>query len=155
LSAVCCGGDGSVYIAAGNVIYRGQGDRWEKLKTATLISLPIKDLVWYDGELWATNDYGVWVLLENELVDANVPSTVKICAGNLAVQDGVLLVAGYGGAAFKFNGEWTEIFTDLEVRKWLQGNRDKVWKLAKLFGEFVLPRERSYCGSARGKLRIA
>jgi hypothetical protein len=131
LSAVCCGGDGLVYVAAGNIIYRGVGDKWEKLKTVAPISLPIKDLVWYDSELWATNDYGVWVLRENKLDEAEVPSGVKVCAGNLAVRDGVLLIAGYGGAAFKFNGKWTEIFNDVEVRGWFQGNRDKVWKLSK------------------------
>ncbi|MFX1682989.1 hypothetical protein PV762_27560 [Mitsuaria sp. CC2] len=127
LSAVCCAGDGNVYVAAGDHVFRGLGDKWEKLKTKAQISLPIKDLVWYDGELWATNDYGVWVLKDEGLVDADVPSGVKVCSGNLATRDGVLLLAGYGGAAYKRDGQWTEIFHDHEVREWLETNRDKVW----------------------------
>lgn len=131
LSAVCCGGDGLVYVAAGNVIFRRRGDTWEKLKTAAQISLPIKDLVWYEGRLWATNDYGIWTLSDRSLIPADVPPAVNVCAGNLAVRDGVLLIAGYGGAAFKSNGRWTDIFNDHEVRAWLEGNRDKLWTLAK------------------------
>ena len=131
LSAVKCAPDGQVYVAASTVVYRGTGDRWERLKTKAQLSLPIKDLVWYDGELWATNDYGVWVLKDGELVDADLPAGVKVCAGNLATRDGVLLLAGHGGAAFKRDGSWVEIFHDHEVREWFEGNRDKVWSPPK------------------------
>ena len=127
LSAVCCAPDGNVYIAASTVIYRGLGNKWQRLRTKDQITLPIKDLVWYEGQLWATNDYGFWVLQGDHLVPADVPSGVKVCSGNLAVRDGVMLLAGYGGAAFKRDGQWTEIFHDHEVRQWFENNRDKVW----------------------------
>lgn len=127
LSSLKCAPDGNVYVAAGNLIYRGSGDKWIALETKASITLPIRDLVWYDGALWATNDHGLWKLVGDELIEADVPSGVKVCAGNLATRDGVLLLAGYGGAAFMRDGQWTEIFHDHEVRKWLETNRDKVW----------------------------
>lgn len=127
LSAVKCAPDGNVYVAAGTAIFRGVGNQWERLKTKTPMSLPIKDLVWYEGRLWATNDYGTWTLQGNRLIPAEVPSGVAACSGNLAVRDGVLLLAGYGGAAFKRNGCWTEIFHDHDVRQWFEGHRGQVW----------------------------
>lgn len=127
LSAIKCAPDGHVYVAASTVIYRGSGDKWERLKTKDQISLPIKDLVWYMDELWATNDYGLWTLKGDELLPADVPAGVKVCSGNLATRDGVLLLAGYGGAAFKRDGEWTELFHDHEVREWFKSHRDQVW----------------------------
>ena len=127
LSAVCCGGDGRVYVGAGSHIFRGAEDKWEKLISKVQSALPIKDLVWYEDQLWATNDYGVWVLKDDVLVEADVPAGVKVCSGNLATRDGVLLLAGYGGAAYKRDGQWTEIFHDHEVREWFEANRDKAW----------------------------
>jgi hypothetical protein len=118
LSAVCCAADGQAYVAAGPVIYRGLGDRWKRLRTkAGPMSIPIKDLVWYEDKLWATSDYGVWILEGDTLVEADLPSEVRVCAGNLAVRDGVMLLAGYGGAAFKRDGQWTVIFHDYELRQ--------------------------------------
>lgn len=117
LFAVCCAGDGAAYISVGaGSIYRGKGDRWNRIHDGQM-SLPIKDLVWYEGQVWGTSDYGLWTIRDGVLQEADVPSDVKICAGNLATRDGVLLVAGYGGAAFKRDGEWTVVFHDHEVRE--------------------------------------
>lgn len=117
LSAVCCAPDGEVYVADSVVIYCGRGDRWKRLRTKGRISLPIKDLVWFEDKIWATNDYGFWVLEGDTLVEADVPSDVKVCSGNLAVRDGVMLLAGYGGATYKCDGVWTTIFHDFELRQ--------------------------------------
>lgn len=128
LSAVCCAGDGHVYVAAGTVVYRGRGDTWEQLGSPLALTIPLKDLVWYEDRLWATNDYGLWVLDQTgQLVDADVASGVRVCAGNLAVRDGVMLLAGYGGAAYKQGGRWTELFHDYEVRTWFENHRNEVW----------------------------
>ena len=117
LSAVCCGGDGEVYVCAGGgTIYRGRGDRWTRVAEGDF-TLPFKDMVWYEDKLWCTSDYGLWTFDGKSLEEADVPSGVKICSGNLATRDGVLLVAGYGGAAFKRDGQWTEIFHDYALRE--------------------------------------
>ncbi len=127
ISAVCCGGDGQVYLAAGNHVFRGWDDQWVQLKTTVQMSIPIKDMVWCDGQLLATSDHGLWTLKDDALVEADAPPGIKVCAGNLAQRDGVLLLAGYGGAAFKREGQWTEIFHDHEVREWFHTHRDQVW----------------------------
>lgn len=69
LTAVCCGGDGEVYVGGlhGHV-YKGRGDLWK-----------------------------------------------QICAGNLSARDGILLVAGHGGAAFHEDGQWKVIFHSHEM----------------------------------------
>jgi hypothetical protein len=117
LSAVCCGGDGQVYVCAGaGSVYRGSGDRWKLIHQGDY-TLPFKDMVWYEGKVWCTSDYGLWTIEGDTLTEADVPSDVKICSGNLATRDGVLLVAGYGGAAFKRDGKWTVIFHDHALRE--------------------------------------
>lgn len=117
LFAVCCAGDGEVYLSVGaGSIYRGKGDRWKRIHEGQL-SIPIKDLVWYEGQVWGTSDYGLWTVRDGVFAEADVPPAVKVCAGNLATRDGVLLVAGYGGAAFKRDGQWTTIFHDHELRQ--------------------------------------
>lgn len=128
LSAVCCAGDGHVYVAAGTALYRGRGNDWERMGRPLAQTIPLKDLVWYEDRLWATSDYGLWVLDgKDQLVEAEVESGVRACAGNLAVRDGVMLLAGYGGAAYKQGGRWTELFSDGDVRAWFGHHRDEVW----------------------------
>lgn len=128
LSAVCCTGDGKVYVTGGSHVFRRDGDQWEKLASSIRMTIPIRDLVWFDGELLATSDYGVWTLKEDRLVEADLPSDIRVCAGNLAVRDGVLLLAGYGGAAFKRDGQWNVLFHDHAVREWFLENPGQVWK---------------------------
>jgi hypothetical protein len=116
LSSVCCAGDGHVYVCAGaGSVFRGSGDRWKRIHEGDY-TLPFKDMVWYEGKVWCTSDYGLWTIEGETLTEADVPPGVKVCSGNLATRDGVLLVAGYGGAAFMRDGEWTVIFHDHELR---------------------------------------
>jgi hypothetical protein len=52
---------------------------------------------------------------------------LTVAATPVVQRDGVAAAAGYGGAAFKRDGQWTEIFHGHEVREWFQANREKVW----------------------------
>ncbi|WP_220815173.1 hypothetical protein [Pseudomonas paralcaligenes] len=108
LSAVCCGGDGSVYIAAHNGIFMGRDNHWKNIGSIGT-DLPIKDMVWYEDKVWCTNDYGLWTISNGRVARADVPDEVSACSGNLSVGDGVLLVAGLYGAVFKENGRWQTI----------------------------------------------
>ncbi|WP_431264887.1 hypothetical protein ACQ859_05365 [Roseateles chitinivorans] len=127
LSAVCCGGDGNVYIAAGHTIFRGQGDRWERLRTRGTIALPIQDLVWYEDRLWAATHVGLFVLDGDTLRKADeVPN--QIYGHHLAVRDGVMLMGSPYGAAFRRDGEWTQIFSQYDTRTWYAENKDQAWK---------------------------
>lgn len=58
------------------------------------MTLPFKDMVWHQDKLRRTNDYGLWTLEVGELVQAAVPSEIYVCADNLSVGDGAMLMAG-------------------------------------------------------------
>jgi hypothetical protein len=117
LQTVCCGGDGYVYIGGlQGVIFKGRENTWKKIHDGGM-TLPYRDMAWYEDSLWCNNDYGLWRLEKEKLVEADVSSDVKICAGNLSTRDGVLLVAGHGGAAFRQDGEWNMIFHYSEMVK--------------------------------------
>lgn len=107
-SAVCCGGDGNVYIATYNGIFMGRDNHWKNIGGIGT-DLPIKDMVWYEDQVWCTNDYGLWTITNGQVRRADVPYEVSACAGNLSVGEGVLLLAGLYGAVFKENGEWQTI----------------------------------------------
>jgi hypothetical protein len=110
LSAVCCAGDGSVYVGGLlGTLFKGRGGRWSKIHEGELF-LPFKDLVWYDGRVWCTNDYGLWTIEGDTCTPAPVSSEITVCAGHLSTRDGVLLVAGRGGAAFFRDGQWNVLF---------------------------------------------
>ena len=111
LENVCCGEDGLVYISGlEGMTYVGTQDNWTALKNPEL-SLPFKDVAWYDGKVWATNDYGTSWITPNGIMDANIPDEVKVCSGRLHANAGMLLVVGLGGAALFENGEWQLLFS--------------------------------------------
>lgn len=111
LENVCCGEDGLVYISGlEGMTYVGIEDNWKVLKNPEL-SLPFKDVAWYDGKVWATNDYGTWWITSNGIMDANIPDEVKVCSGRLHANAGMLLIVGLGGAALLENGEWQLLFS--------------------------------------------
>ncbi|MCY1291642.1 hypothetical protein D9M70_408390 [compost metagenome] len=116
LETVCCGADGRVYISGyeGHT-FVGRGDAWKKVKSKELISLAFKDMVWYEDRVWCTNDYGVWWIVGDQLVKANIPAFAQISAGHLSARDGVLLLAGFYGAAYLENGQWHQIFSYSEM----------------------------------------
>lgn len=104
--SVCCAGDGHVYIGmqSGSVM-RGREDRWEIIHRDEM-TLPFKDMVWFDGRVWCTSDYGLWVIENGKLKEADVPPEIKACSGNLSVGDGVMLLAGMYGAAVHDGKSW-------------------------------------------------
>ena len=110
LESICCGGDGNVYIGGqSGSIFVGRDNKWKLLYKGEL-SLPYKDLIWYDNKLWGTNSYGLWVLDGDKMVPADISPEIKVCAGHLSAADGVMLLAGGNGAAFHENGKWHLIF---------------------------------------------
>ncbi len=115
LNTVCCTPNGKVYVSGyEGETYRGAGDIWEQIAKPEL-SIPFKDMVWYEDRIWCTNDYGLWWIKDDKLVIADVPSAIKVCSGNLSTRDGVLLLAGYYGAALLENHEWKVIFHENEM----------------------------------------
>jgi hypothetical protein len=117
LRTVCCTPESSVYVSGyEGETYRGAGDAWKQIAKPEL-SIPFKDMVWYEDRVWCTNDYGLWWIKGDKLEMADVPSEIKVCSGNLSTRDGVLLLAGYYGAAVREDGEWKVIFNYNEMAK--------------------------------------
>ena len=129
-TAVCCGGDGEMYLSGGRgKIFRGRGDRWERVENEEPdkdpSTLRLQDLVWYEDKVWATNDYGLWVIENNIIKEADVPGWVEECAGDLSVGDGVLLLSGISGAVFRENGEWHKILLFKEMEELLAAEKGR------------------------------
>jgi len=116
LYTVCCAGDGFVYIGAeSGSVFKGRGNEW-KLISRGKMSLPFRDLVWHQGKVWGTSDYGLWVVENDKVTEADVPDKVRGCSGHLSVGDGVMLLAGIYGAALNDGKSWQMIidFGDLD-----------------------------------------
>ena len=107
--SVCCAGDGYVYIGmqSGSVL-RGRENKW-KIIHKDEMTLAFKDMVWFDGKVWCTSDYGLWVIEDGKLKGAELPAEVTACAGNLSVGDGVMLLAGMYGATVYDGKTWTRL----------------------------------------------
>lgn len=110
VSSVCCGGDSHVYVGAGTGrIYRGKDDQWELIHDDE-IALPYRDMVWHQDCLWCCNDFGIWQFKDGKPVH-DLPAGIGSCCGHLSVRDGVLLTAGFGGAAWLDNDDqWHTLF---------------------------------------------
>lgn len=117
-TTVCCGGDGNVYISCyEGLTFMGRENRWKKIYDGG-ISLGFKDMVWHEGKVWCTNDNGVWTIENGKLASASgLPSDIRVCSGSLSVNDGVMLMAGLGGAAFMENGQWHNLFLRGEMEQ--------------------------------------
>lgn len=115
LHSVCCAGDGNVYIGAqSGTIFRGRNNQWELISQGEL-TLPLQDMVWHAGKVWGTNDYGLWYIDGKKLISAEMPSSeIAVCAGNLSVADGVMLMAGAHGAAFHDGTSWHALINAIE-----------------------------------------
>ncbi|WP_348945689.1 hypothetical protein ABHF33_03625 [Chitinibacter sp. FCG-7] len=109
LWSVCCAGDGFVYIGAqsGSII-KGRGNNWKVIHQGDL-TLPFKDMVWFDNKLWSTSDYGLWTVENDQLIESDLPSDVIACSGNLAVGYGKLLLAGLHGATVYDGKKWERL----------------------------------------------
>ncbi len=109
LYTVCCAGDGFVYIGAeSGSVFKGRGNEW-KLISRGKMSLPFRDMVWHQGKVWGTSDYGLWVVEKDKVKEADVPDKVRACSGHLSVGDGVMLLAGIYGAALHDGESWQMI----------------------------------------------
>jgi hypothetical protein len=120
---VCCAGDGFVYISGEKgTTFKGRGSRWELIHKGNS-TLPFRDMVWYEDRVWCTSDHGVWTIKDDKITTAEIPDGMSAYAGNLSTADGVLLLAGYGGAAFLENGQWTKVFSVAEMSKLISAEK--------------------------------
>ncbi|MDQ1818135.1 hypothetical protein RBA41_33035 [Massilia sp. CCM 9210] len=111
LENICCGGDGLVYIGMQNgSVLRGRESNWELIYKGTL-SIPFKDMAWFDNRVWCTSDHGIWTIENGKLIEPDLPAEVRACSGSLAIGDGVMLLAGRYGATVYDGSSWTSLIT--------------------------------------------
>ncbi len=95
LVAVCCAGDGSVYIASrANSIFRGRNQNWQKIVHGEHIynNYAYEDLRWFHDCLWLCKDGRVERLENGKLVRAEIDGE-KIWAEHMDEGDGVIVFA--------------------------------------------------------------
>lgn len=116
LESVCCAGDGYVYIGASSgSVLKGRNDNWKMIHKGQM-TLPFKDMVWFANKVWCTSDYGVWVIEDEKVIEADLPAEIRACSGNLSVADGVMLLAGVWGAAVFDGKRWDVIISKFEEK---------------------------------------
>ena len=81
------------------------------------LALPFRQMVWYLDRVWATSDYGVWQIVDDEVVRADLPSEVSACAGYIDCNDKTLVLAGINGAARLENEEWDILIDCFETEE--------------------------------------
>lgn len=110
LYSVCCAGDGFVYIGGyGGATFKGRDNKWTKIHDDTM-TLPFERMVWYEGKVWCTSDYGLWTIENDKLDVADVSDDVKVASGYISVKGDTLLLGGYNGASYCQAGKWRVIF---------------------------------------------
>ena len=106
IESICCGQDGSVYIGSlKGTVFKGRDDQWKMIHEGKL-SLPFRQMVWFQDRVWATSDYGVWQIVNDEVVEPELPPEVRECVGYISCTDEILVLAGHFGAARLENGRW-------------------------------------------------
>lgn len=122
IESVCCGQDGFVYIGAqSGSVFRGRSNEWKLIHRGDL-SLPFKDMVWFNDRVYATNDYGLWEIQGESLKRSEDSIEITNCAGNLSVGDGVMLMAGAYGAVLHDGQRWTRLFSLIEMYRQAKKN---------------------------------
>lgn len=109
LHAVCCAGDGQVYLVGeGNTLLRGRGDTWREIRRAEE-TVPYNDARWFDGKLWLCSDYRLDVLEGGEVKRPEHNGGPVLLWGHMDAQDGVLMVAGQEGVHLYDGRDWRVI----------------------------------------------
>ncbi|WMY91804.1 hypothetical protein [Snodgrassella communis] len=117
LESICCGQDGFVYIGVqSGTVFKGRNDEWRMIHCGNL-ALPFRQMVWYQDRVWATSDYGVWKIVDDEVIRADLPSEVSVCAGYIDCNDKTLVLASINGAARLENEEWDILIDCFEAEE--------------------------------------
>ncbi|XKM12502.1 hypothetical protein RCS94_05630 [Orbaceae bacterium ac157xtp] len=117
IESICCGGDGYVYIGAqSGMVFKGRDQQWVTISQGGL-SLPFRQMVWYQDRIWATSDYGVWHIYNDEVITAELPDEVRMCSGYICCNDKTLVIAGLYGAARLENGKWDILVNCIQAEK--------------------------------------
>jgi hypothetical protein len=93
LTALCCAGDGAVYIVGDNgIMLRGRRDAWSVIDTDRKENL--MDVAFYNGTIYVTTDFRILKLMDEKLVndtDFADPNDLPVtCLHLLSAADGLI-----------------------------------------------------------------
>jgi hypothetical protein len=109
IETICCAGERDIYVGCqSGIVYRGHGNAWKKITDGSL-GLSCKSMVAYQGWIWCSSNYGIWIIRGNSIEKADVPSNIYMKAGILATKGDILMVAGLNGAAYWDGSRWYDI----------------------------------------------
>jgi len=95
LSAVCCAGDGVVYVAGyGGVMLRGRGDQWELIDWEEGVTAQLWDVCWFDGKLYVAAINHLYTLAGPKLVPVDFGDSEPGTCFSLSSAGGVLWSVG-------------------------------------------------------------
>lgn len=90
LTAICCAEDDNVYIAGqGGTLLRGRNANWEVLEQDAFEE-DLWSLAWFDGELYASSNLGVYKLVNDQLTLVDFGDEQPASCFHLSAADGVL-----------------------------------------------------------------
>ncbi|EPG9672642.1 hypothetical protein M0K38_000006 [Citrobacter freundii] len=117
LESICCGQDGYVYIGAqSGTVFKGRDNQWKMIHRG-MLSLPFRQMVWFQDRVWATSDYGVWQIIGDDVIEPDLPAEVKMCSGYISCTESILVLAGYFGVARLENGNWDILVNCVRAEK--------------------------------------
>ena len=117
IESICCGQDGHVYIGAqSGTVFKGRKDQWKMIHRGAL-TLPFRQMVWFQDRVWATSDYGVWQIIGDDVIEADLPAEVRMCSGYISCTENILVLAGYFGVARLENGHWDILVNCVRAEK--------------------------------------
>lgn len=106
LTNVCCAADGWIYIlAADSRLWKGRRQDWTLIDNGAAVP-PVKDLVRFGNQIFASTKHALWEIGEDGCRRVVLAPGICECTGYLAVADGVMLMAGEGGAALNTGQDW-------------------------------------------------
>lgn len=117
---VCCDDEGQVYIG-GNLgrLWKGSHDAWELISEQEF-TVNWRDIKFFKGHLFLGSDYGLWELVDGEVVPANIPEKVRTCAGrciDISYDKDYMLTGGSTGAAVFDGQDWKVLFESMALEK--------------------------------------
>lgn len=117
IESICCGQDGHVYIGAqSGTVFKGRKDQWKMIHRGAL-TLPFRQMVWFQDRVWATSDYGVWQIIVDDVIEADLPAEVRMCSGYISCTETTLVLAGAFGVARLENGHWDILVNCVRAEK--------------------------------------
>jgi hypothetical protein len=104
LTAVCCAGDGVVYVAGQQgVMLRGRNEEWELIDWENDVNADLWDLCWFNNKLYVATAMALYTLEENSLAAVDFGDVGALTCFSLTTADGVLWSIGKDDVA-SFDG---------------------------------------------------